>query len=247
MSIEDRIRSTLNAAGQHINPTSTPMTESSGTRSSSLSWLRRRLPIWPRTPVFASVLLVFAVGGMFALFAGLLPLDIKLSLIEGGCRVSSSSDEMVASAESEGRMSELWVTRPGPDEHPNGYIILEFDDEGHSLGTFLACSPPGSRHHLETEDVWAAAGSETSIEQVLLTVFGRVTPDAAAVKVTLNDGDVIDTGVQTDGWFIELVTRPGVDVSFSDGPHDLPQLNIEATHIAALDAHGEVIKERDLP
>lgn len=107
MSIEKRIRSTLNAAGEHINPTSSPMTPDD-TRSSSRSWLRRRFPVWPRTPVFASVLLLVGVGTVLATFAGLLLWDVKLSLIEGGCRVSTSTDELVASAQSEGRIAELW-------------------------------------------------------------------------------------------------------------------------------------------
>lgn len=246
MSIEDRIRVTLGAAGQHIDPTSTPMTESHGSRSSSRSWFRRRLPVWPRTPMFASVLLVLAVGTVFAMFAGLLPWDVKLSLIDSGCRVSSSTDEMVASVESEGRVAELWITRPAPDEAPNGHIVLDFDEEGNRLGSSYGCSPAGSQHHLETEDVWAGVGGETSIERTLLTVIGRVTPNAAVARVTLSDGDVIDIDVQTDGYFIDLVTRPGVDVSLTDVPPDIP-LPGEATHIAALDAQGQVIEERDLP
>lgn len=244
MSIEDRIRSTLDAAGRHINPTSSPMTASHGSKTRPRSWLRRRLPVWPRTPVFASVLLVVAVGTAFATFAGLLPWDVKLSLTEGGCRMSSSSDEMVASAESEGRIAELWITRPGPDEPPNGHIVLDFDEQGNRLGYSLGCSPPGSRHHMATEEVWAGVGGETNLERTLLTVLGRVSPDAAVARLTLSDGEVIDINVQTDGYFIELVSRPGVDVSDSDAP--APVLP-EAIHVATLDAQGRVIEENDLP
>lgn len=241
MSIEDRIRSTLDAAGRHINPTSSPITASHGSNSSSRSWLRRRLPVWPRTPVFASVLLVVGVGTALATFAGLLPWDVKLSLTDGGCRVSSSTDEMVASVESEGRIAELWITRPGPDQPPNGHIVLDFDEEGNRLGYTLGCSPPGSRHHVATDEVWVGVGGETSAERMLLTVLGRVSSGAAVARVTLSDGEVIDIGVQTDGYFIELVTRPGVEVSIGD-----PELP-EAIHITALDALGQVIEEKDLP
>lgn len=242
MSIEERIRSTLNAAGQHINPSTSPMTSSDGTRSSSRSWLRRRLPVWPRTPVFASVLLVVALSTAFATFAGLLPWDVKLWLVDAGCRGSSSSDEMVASAHSdEGRIAEMWITRPGPGEPPNGLIVLDFDSAGNRLGGSYGCSPPGPED--ADEDVWAGVGGEVSIEKALLTVLGRVSPDAAVARVTLSDQSVVDIQVETDGYFIELITRPGADPSSDDPNAGL----LDAIHLAALDSNGQVIEEKDLP
>jgi hypothetical protein len=220
MSFEERIRSTLEAAGRHIEPTFTPMTASADEESVSRPRFRRRLPVWPRTPVFASVLLVVAVAGTsFAAFAGLLPWDVKLWLVDAGCRGSSSTDEMVASATSDdGLIFEMWITRPGPDEPPNGLIVLDYDAEGNRRGGSYGCSPPGSKHHLETEDVWAGVGGEVSLERVLLTVLGRVSPEAAVARVTLSDGDVIDIDVERDGHFLELVARPGIDPD-SPEPH----------------------------
>ena len=97
---------------------------------------------------------------------------------------------------------------------------------------------------MATDEVWAGVGGETSAERMLLTVLGRVSPGAAVARVTLSDGEVIDIGVQTDGYFIELATRPGVDVSIGDAP--APVLP-EAVHVAALDAQGQVIEEKELP
>lgn len=93
---------------------------------------------------------------------------------------------------------------------------------------------------MTTDEVWAGVGGETSIERMLLTVLGRVSPGAAVARVTLSDGEVIDIGVQTDGYFIELVTRRGVEASIGDPSPSLP----EAVHVAALDAQGQVVEEK---
>jgi hypothetical protein len=242
MSIEQRLRSTLSAAGQHINPTASPMTASPGTPSSR-SWLRRRLPVWPRTPVFASVLLVVAVGTTFATFAGVLPWQTERSLIESGCWTQSSSNEMVAAAMSaEGRSAELWIIRPGPDQAPNGHIVVDFAETGSPHGSSYGCSPPGTKDGT-AQEFWAGVGGETNLDLTLLTVLGRVSPDAEVARVTLGDGTVIDIEVQTDGYFLELVTRPGVEAT----PEYEPGPEFEVTHLAALDKHGNVIEEMDNP
>jgi hypothetical protein len=73
----------------------------------------------------------------------------------------------------------LWITRPGPDQPPNGLIVLDYDAEGNRRrATRLDAHLPAARHHVETDDVWAGVGGETSAERVLLTVLGRVSPEA---------------------------------------------------------------------
>lgn len=92
------------------------------------------------------------------------------------------------------------------------------------------------------DDIWVTVAGESSIERVILTVHGRVSRDSAVARVTLSDGEVIDIEVQTDGYFIDLVTRPDIDLSTPNHDH-IP----EATHVAALDAEGQIIGENDLP
>jgi hypothetical protein len=64
--------------------------------------------------------------------------------------------------------------------------------------------------------------------------------------VTLSDGDVIDIDVQRDGYFHRNrhQARCGsLDRLTPSRSHHLP----EAVHVAALDAQGNVIDEKDLP
>jgi len=187
-------------------------------------------------PVLASIAAVVLITGAAAAM-GLFPRQAQLQLDELGCRDAASAETLVATADAtDGRTFQFWTTSPGPDAAPNGFVLVEVG--GDSAGGTIGCNTPGA----SLGEIWVATPAEASIQGTLVSVMGHVPVSATVVEVTFDDGATVRTDVQIDGYFLELVHGPGVDMSPGNPEPNFP----EAIHITAIDADGNVIADQDL-
>ncbi|MDF1597742.1 MAG: hypothetical protein P1T08_16805 [Acidimicrobiia bacterium] len=207
-----------------------------GSQSTSSSRVRVRL-----VPTLASVIAVLLVAGTAGAM-GLFPWQAKETLDYMDCRTSGSVETLVATADaSDGNTTQLWTTSPGPDAAPSGFAMVEIDSQGEYVGGVNACNT-ATWEFAPMGEIWVGAPAEASAQETVLTVLGHVPTAAATVEVTFDDGSVVQTNVQTDGYFLELVHGPGVDVSPGNPEPHFP----EAIIVTALDTDGNVIARQDL-
>ncbi len=192
-------------------------------------------------PVLVSML-VMVVAATSAAALGLFPWQAQDILQEVGCRDGSSIDRLVATQEaSDGRTFEFWTTSGGADGAVNGHTVIELDADGNYAGMGSGCGEPG--YEAEADEAWATYQAEYSASESLLTVIGRVPPQATVVDITLSDGTSTRIDVQTDGYFLGLVYGPGVDM----GSYAEEQVTPELVHLTATDTLGTIIADLDLP
>lgn len=202
----------------------------------SRSRLRLRL-----APTLASVIAFVLVAGTAGAM-GLLPWQAEETLDYMGCRTDASVETMVATADARnGQTIQLWTTSAGPNVAPSGFTMVEIDSEGQYVGGLSACSS-ASWDFAPMDEIWVGTPSQASQHETVLTVLGHVPATAAEVEVTFDDGNVVRTDVQIDGYFIELIYGPGVDVSPGNPAPNFP----EAIIVTAFDADGNIIVQQDL-
>ena len=76
-------------------------------------------------------------------------------------------------------------------------------------------------------------------------MIGHVPAGAATAIVTFIDGSSSDIGVQADGHFLGLVSRPGIN-TFNDPEASISDLDVlfpEPAHVAAFAAGGTLVAE----
>lgn len=204
----------------------------------------RQEAVPPRTmlrrlvPALASVLVLLAAGTATGAALGLFPWQDRERLDEAGCRNPDSVEQLVAEAQTpDGGTHQFWITRTDADGPPNGHILVELDADGNYVGSAAGCSFVWEDPTEFYGSLWVSVPSTISDEGALASVMGHVPAEAAASVVTFSDGTSTQIEVQTDGYFLGLVVRPdirGFDANFP-----------EVVHIAAVDASGGVIAERD--
>lgn len=182
---------------------------------------------------------VLAVGGAAA--AGSLFPDDAAVLPIGDCRTESSIQEAVATIESgSGNTVQLFTTRASADAPINGHALLETTPDGQTLGGSSGCNPPGTPDG--RGDIWAAAPSLSGPDLTFVWVNGKAPADATRVEIDLSDGDTAYIDVQTDGYFLKELIRPGVGEG-ADAPSPQVPLTI---NIRAFDAADNLIAEQAL-
>jgi len=189
-------------------------------------------------PGLASVLVLLAAGTATGAALGLFPWQDREILDEAGCRNPDSVEQLVAQAETpDGGTHQFWITRTDAEAPPNGHILVELDADGNYVGSAVGCNFVWEDPTEYYGSLWVVVPSTISDEGALASVMGHVPAEAAASVVTFSDGTSTQIEVQTDGYFLGLVVRPGIraDANFP-----------EPVHIAAVDASGGVIAEQDL-
>jgi len=198
----------------------------------------RRLRLAPALASMIAAVLVAGTAGAVGLF----PWQAEKTLGDMGCRTDGSVETMVATADArDGRAIQLWTTSAGPDAAPNGFAIVEIDSEGEYVGGMIACNS-ASWEFAPMDEIWVGTPAEASAQGTMRTVLGHVPATAAEVEVTFDDASIVRTEVQTDGYFIELIYGPGVDVFADSSTPAFP----EAIIVTAIDTSGNVIAQQDL-
>lgn len=225
----DRIKERVMTAVRTEHP-------SPSNESTSRSRVRARL-----VPTLASVIAVLLMAGTAGAL-GLFPWQAKETLDFMDCRTSDSIETLVATADaSNGNTTQLWTTSPDPDAAPSGFAMVEIDSQGEYVGGVNACNSE-TWDFAPMSEIWVGTPASASAQETVLTVLGHVPAAAATVEVTFDDGSVVQTDVQTDGYFLVLVHGPGVDVSPGNPEPRFP----EAIIVTALDTDGNVIARQDL-
>lgn len=199
---------------------------------------RFRLRLVPTLTSMMAVLLMAGAGGAMGLF----PWQARDILNDLDCRTGDSIETMVATAQADdGRTFEFWTTRPEANAAVSGESLVEIDADGDYVGGTYGCNS-ASWDFAPMDEIWASTPAEVSIEGILVSVMGHVPPSAAEVEVTFDDGSTVRTQVQTDGYFLALISGPGVDVSPGNPEPIIPEVVI----VTALDDNGNVIAQQDL-
>ena len=212
-------------------------TDQSSPSEQPVSRSRFRFRLVPALASMVAVVLVAGTAGAMGLF----PWQAKAQLDDMDCRTGDSVETMVASAQADdGRTFEFWTTRPDAEAGVSGYSIVQIGADGNYIGGTHACNS-ASWDFAPIREIYASMGAEYSIKESLLILEGHVPATASAVEVTFDDGSVVRTDVQTDGYFIELIFGPGVDHSPGNPEPVTPNVLI----VTAYDEEGNVIAEQD--
>jgi hypothetical protein len=187
--------------------------------------------------VIGAAVAVLAVGGAAAA-GSLFPDDAGVILPIGDCRTESSIQEVVATMQRpNGNTLQLFTTRANPEVPVNGHALIETSPDGQNLGGFGGCNPPGSSDG--NGDLWANAPSVSGADGVFVWLIGKAPTPATRVEIDLSDGDTVYLDLQTDGYFVGELIRPGVDLpDESAPPAPLPR------RIRAFDADGNLVQEQ---
>lgn len=202
-------------------------------------------------PTLAGALVMAAAVTGAAAALGLFPQQSREILDELGCRNADSVEEMVASAQAaDGRTFQFWVTKANEEAAPNGEIVVVLDADGTQQGGAIGCGSPDEPGQVyATSEIWAAAPNEISAEGALASVIGHVPAGTATATVTFSDGSSADIEVQSDGYFLGLVSRP--DITIPDEPAtDDPAFDVEfpePVSVAAFAEDGTLIAEHGQP
>jgi len=182
---------------------------------------------------------VIAVGGAAAA-GGLFPDDIGDAVLPiGDCRIESSIQEVVATMQgANGNTLRLFTTQASPDAPVNGHALIETTPDGQSLGGSAGCNAPGTPDG--NGDFWVNSPSQSGADGVFIWLIGRAPAPATRVEVDLSDGDTIALDLQTNGYFVGEVIRPGVELGPEDSAPPVPQ----PTSIRAFDADGNLVREQ---
>lgn len=182
-----------------------------------------------------------AVSGAAAA-GGLFPDDIGDTVLPiGDCRTQSSIQEVVATMQrANGNTLQLFTTQESPDAPVNGSALLESTSDGQSLGGSSGCNPPGTPDG--NGDLWVVAPSQSGSDGVFIWPYGKAPAPATRVEIDFSDGDTIALDLQTDGYFVGEIIRPGVELEPEDSAPPVP----EPTAIRAFDANGNLIQEQAL-
>lgn len=172
-----------------------------------------------------------AAGSLFPEDAGVLPI--------GDCRTESSIQEVVATTQRpNGSTLQLFSTRANPEAPVNGHALIETGPDGQTLGGSSACNPPGSSDG--NGDLWVNSPSQSGADGVFIWLIGKAPAPATRVEIDLSDGDTAYLDLQTDGYFVGELIRPGVELGPEDSAPPVPL----PTHIRAFDADGNLIQEQ---
>jgi hypothetical protein len=220
--------------------------------------LRRRL-----VPAMVVLLVLAAAGTAAGAALGRLPWQTRHTLEEFvGCVDDSSVEELVATAAGPfGGTEQLFVMRASADAPPNAVVHVSLNAEGEYLGDAASCGA-SSLEAAGYGELWASWDSITSHDGTWGFVYGHVPPEASTALVTFSDGTSTRIEVQADGYFLGVVARPDIRDGTSS-PEPTPSTGVDVVttledpneahfpepggHIAALDANGTVIAEKDLP
>jgi hypothetical protein len=182
---------------------------------------------------------VVALGGAAAAATGVLfPDDVDV-LPVGDCRTESSIQEVVATMQrGNGNTLQLFSTKASPDAPVNGHALIESTPDGQSLGGSSGCNPPGTPDG--NGELWVGAPSQSGGDGVFIWLIGKAPAPATRVEIDLSDGETIALDLQTDGYFVGEVVRPGVEMGPEDSAPPVP----EPTGIRAFDADGNLVQEQ---
>jgi hypothetical protein len=190
-----------------------------------------------RTIAAGAAVAAIALGGAAAA-GGLFPDDVEV-LPVGVCRTESSTQEVVATTQrANGNILQLFSTQESPDAPVNGYALVESSPDGQSLGGSSGCNPPGTPDG--NGELWVNAPSQSGGDGVFIWLIGKAPAPATRVEVDLSDGDTIALDLQTDGYFVGEVIRPGVEMGPADSVPPVP----EPTSIRAFDTDGNLVQEQ---
>lgn len=193
-----------------------------------------------RRGIVAGVAVAAIALGSAAAAGGLFPDDGfgDAVLPIGDCRIESSVQEVVATMQrANGNTLRLFTTQASPDAPVNGHALIESTPDGQSRGGSAGCNPPGTPDG--NGELWVNSPSESGGDGVFIWLIGRAPAPATRVEIDLSDGATIALDLQTDGYFVGEVIRPGVELGPEDSAPPVPQ----PTSIRAFDSEGNIVQE----
>ena len=137
-----------------------------------------------------------------------------------------------------GNTLQLFSTKATPEAPVNGHALIETSPDGQTLGGSSGCNPPGTPDG--NGDLWVNSPSQSGADGVFVWLIGKAPAPATRVEVDLSDGDTAYLDLQTDGYFVGELIRPGVELGPDDSAPPVPL----PTHIRAFDADGNLVQEQ---